>query len=205
MILINIGAGGTLPGPPWVNVDFPYEHPKLSNYVRHDVSVLPLPFANDSADGIIACHCLEHFECLDAVNLLKDFRRILRKNGVCRIVVPDASYFRRVYPEDVADPQANCARLFGAGESLGPLTMTFMSFALFLTECDSAPVHGGARHRQLFTEDSLWCHLVQAGFPPERVRVVGHKQTGEPGHPCAEHVAQLDNRPMFSLRMEAMK
>ncbi len=202
MILLNIGAGGTLPGPPWVNVDFPHHHPEMPNYVRHDAST-PLPFAEGSVDGLIACHFLEHFDCLKAVEILKDFRRVLRKDGVCRIVVPDASYFRKVYPEDAADTVGNLKRLFGPGEDLGPngVGTTFMEFALFL----SAGKYGSERHFQVMTEDALWCEMVQAGFGPGRLHVVGHQRTAEPGHPCAEQVAQLDNRPLYSLRMEAMK
>lgn len=191
MILLNVGAGGTLPGSPWVNIDFPHEHPEMPNYVRHDAST-PLPFADGSVDGLIACHFLEHFDCLKAVDILKDFHRVLRKDGVCRIVVPDASYFRKVYPEDAAG--GNCAKLFGPEEILGATGGTFMNFALFFGE-----------HQQVLTEDSLWCELVNAGFDPDRLYVVGHQQTGEAGHPCSAHVAQLDNRPFFSLRMEAMK
>lgn len=196
MILLNIGAGGTLPDPPWVNVDFPHEHPNMPNYVRHDAST-PLPFA--SADGLIACHFIEHFDCLKAVEILRDFRRVLKPGGVCRIVVPDASYHRKVYPEDVEDPVGNAMRLFG--EPIGSCDWegarhekTFMSFALFWAE-----------HKQLLTEDSLWCELVQAGFEPAAIRVAGHQQTAFPGHYCAADVAMLDNRELFSLRLEAVK
>jgi SAM-dependent methyltransferase len=198
MILLNVGAGGTLPGPPWVNVDFPYEHPDMPNYVRHDVGKTPLPFEDGSVDGLIACHFLEHFDCLQAVEILKDFRRALRKDGVCRIVVPDASYFRKVYPEDIADYAGNVKRLFGEGEGEGPEPLSgntsFMQFALFFVQ-----------HKQALTEDSLWCELVQAGFDSMDVHVIGHQQTTDSSHYCAGQVAQLDNRPLFSLRMEAYK
>lgn len=194
MILLNIGAGGTLPGPPWINLDFPYEHPEMLNYVRHDCSK-PLPFKDGTVDGLIACHFLEHFECLQAVEILKDFHRVLRKDGVCRIVVPDASYHRKVYAQDAADPFGNAIRLFGEPlEGRQGAKKTFMGFALFWSE-----------HKQILTEDSLWCELVEAGFGPERIRVAGHRLAAESGHPCAAQVAQLDNRALFSLRMEAMK
>ncbi len=190
MILLNVGAGGTLPGPPWVNIDFPYEHPEMPNYVRHDAST-PLPFADGSVDGLIACHFIEHFDCLKAVEILRDFHRVLKKDGVCRIVVPDAAYFRRVYPNDIP---SLTKQLFGEGEGVHPGKTTFMATALFFEE-----------HRQTLTADGLWCELVQAGFRPPRLYVVGHQQTGEPGHPWSAQVARLDNRPLFSLRMEAMK
>lgn len=206
MILLNVGAGGTLPRGDWVNVDFPYEHPEMGgNYVRHDVRVQPWPFAGDSVDGLIACHLLEHFDTQDGVDFLRECRRVLKPGGVCRIVVPDASYFRKVYAEDAADPEGNAERLFGeplagrgwshmAGRPARLTHNSFMEFALFWVE-----------HRQLFTEDSLWCEMVAAGFGPDRMYVVGHQQTGEPGHYCAAHVAALDNREKFSLRLEAVK
>lgn len=200
MKLLNLGAGGTLPGHPWVNVDFPYEHPEMGpHYVRHDVSARPWPFEGESADGIIACHLLEHFECLEAVLFLKECLRILKPGGVLRVVVPDASHFRRVYAEDAADPHGNAVRLFGeplSGRELakGVEDKTFMSFALFWAD-----------HKQLLTEDSLWCELVNAGFNPDRIAVTNHKASSEPDHYCATAVAQLDNRELFSLRMEAFK
>ena len=195
MILLNVGAGGTLPRGDWVNIDFPYEHPELgANYVRHDAST-PLPFADGSVDGLIACHFIEHFDCLKAVEILRDFRRVLRPGGVCRIVVPNASYHRKVYPKD---SEESAIRLFGEpllqSKKSGVRDETFMSYALFWED-----------HKQVLTEDGLWCELVQAGFDPSHIYVVGHQQTGEPGHPCSAQVAALDNRALFSLRMEAMK
>ncbi len=209
MILLNIGAGGTLPPRPWVNVDYPHEHNDMENYVRHDAST-PLPFADNYADGLIACHFIEHFECLKAVEILREFYRVLKPGGVCRIVVPDASYHRKVYSEDLADPIGNAMRLFGeplAGRdrakqllTVGRLDQdaTFMSFALFWAD-----------HKQLFTEDSLWCEMVQAGFEPEKIcGPAQHQRTeifGSDSHQIALQVAQLDNRELFSLRMEAVK
>lgn len=198
LILLNIGAGGTLPEIPWVNVDYPHEHNDMPNYVRHDAST-PLPFPDNFADGLIACHFIEHFDCLTAVEILREFYRVLKPGGVCRIVVPDASYHRKVYPEDLADPFGNAMRLFGeplAGRELAKdmRDATFMSFALFWAD-----------HKQLFTEDSLWCELVQAGFESDKITVSAHQKSAYSLHYCAAAVALLDNRELFSLRLEAVK
>lgn len=195
MILLNVGAGGTLPDSPWVNIDYPHEHPEMPNYLRHDAST-PLPYPDNSVDGLTACHFIEHFDCLKAVEILADFRRVLKPAGVCRVVVPDASYFRKVYAEESKDPEGTARRLFGEPFHLMPWARqkTFMDFALFWAE-----------HKQLFTEDSLWCVMVQAGFDPSHIQAVGHQQTSANWRPVAVKVAELDNRELFSLRMEAFK
>lgn len=192
MLLLNLGCGDVRPGPPWINMDS--GGTGRGNYVAHDASQ-PWFFDNGTFDGIFCGHMLEHFESATCVRILKEAHRCLKKDGCFRAVVPDASYFRKVHMEDRADPYGNAVRLYGEQlNSNVPGHPHFMNWALFFDE-----------HRQIFTEDSLWCSLVQAGFGPTRIYKVGHKETGEHGHYCSGILAWLDNRPLFSLRMEAMK
>ena len=188
--LINAGCGGERPGAPWVNIDIRGESCG-DNFVCCDLQQR-WPFDDESIDGVLISHFLEHFDCAEGVAMLREAHRVLKKNGCVRILVPSASYHRKVYGEDVADPHNNAVRLFGE-QIFGPYK-SFMDYALFWPE-----------HKMCFTEDSLWCMLVQAGFQRDTIMLPEHKQTRLSEHPHADILASLDNRILFSLRMEAAK
>jgi len=212
MILLNLGCGDVRPPSPWINVDnladvlddrtygFEIILDRLKgedNYFHMDMRKRDWPWPDNSVDGIASHHCFEHFDAVDLQEVLKECYRILKPGGVLRCSVPDASYFRQVHTED---NHANAVRLFGE-PILHPEYATMMGWALFLYQ----------DHRQVFTEDSLWCTLVnrecpRAGsFAPEDVVRAQFKQTTRPGHYCAEHVAQIERRAEYSLIMEAFK
>ena len=48
-----------------------------------------LPFENNSIDYVYSSHLLEHFSREDALNICKDVFRILKEDGIFRVVVPD--------------------------------------------------------------------------------------------------------------------
>lgn len=56
----------------------------------------PLSFESDSVDYIYFEHALEHFDEVDGFNLLKEMCRVLKQNGVVRVVTPslDTYLFR---------------------------------------------------------------------------------------------------------------
>lgn len=81
----------------WINVDFLRPGRKLDLYwdLRR-----PLPYRDGSVDAIFAEHVLEHMSFDDGVCLLREARRVLRRDGTVRIGVPDldryiASYLGR--------------------------------------------------------------------------------------------------------------
>jgi hypothetical protein len=89
-IKVNFGCGtNRLPG--WTNVDSEVDITK------------PLPYASGQAQFILAEHVVEHTTYHEAVEFFKECRRILRRGGVLRVVVPsveniwkrgNAEYFR---------------------------------------------------------------------------------------------------------------
>jgi predicted SAM-dependent methyltransferase len=88
---LNLGCG-TLPLPGWINID-------LAG-LPVDVSwnlLSPLPFPDDSVDAVFHEHVIEHVPGVDAYNMLKECRRVLRPGGVLRIVCPDATIFMASY------------------------------------------------------------------------------------------------------------
>jgi predicted SAM-dependent methyltransferase len=49
----------------------------------------PLPFKNDSVDHVFTEHCVEHTTPLQGFRFFKECHRILKPNGVLRVIVPD--------------------------------------------------------------------------------------------------------------------
>ncbi len=192
MKFLNLGCGyPRIKGEEWVNLDNLHAHllPGMierdqldfeRNYVNHDLLSGPLPFADGEFDGILASHVIEHMDAQTAVKVMEDCRRVLKSDGQMLVSVPDASYFRKVYPRDV---NANWEELFDVCDVHNP-TPTFFRCALWFNE-----------HLALFTEDVLWAYLVRAGFAPHPLSevTVHHQMLG-----------QL-NRRKFSVEMVGIK
>ena len=90
---VNVGSGGKgLPG--WVNIELHRHHDTtLQLDIRH-----PLPLADNSVARILAEHVVEHIDFRqDIPRVLSDWHRILRPDGVLRIIVPDIKRMIEAY------------------------------------------------------------------------------------------------------------
>jgi glycosyltransferase involved in cell wall biosynthesis/ubiquinone/menaquinone biosynthesis C-methylase UbiE len=100
---LNIGSFVNMlintPDTRWINIDIqPLEQYAGSygyNFLRLDARVLPFP--HNGVDYIVASHFLEHLDRNDALNFLKECYRVLKKDGVMRITVPDAKKIIEYY------------------------------------------------------------------------------------------------------------
>jgi len=101
---MNIDVGGQkhrrdLNGK-WKTLD---SNPNADYY--HDLnSIFPFPFEANSIDNIYTSNTLEHVEPANILNVLKEFHRILKSGGKCRIVVPDVRHAIMLYlnnPEEL--------------------------------------------------------------------------------------------------------
>lgn len=79
---LNLGSG-TFKLDGWENVDLP----------EVDLSVFPWPWADGSADEILASHILEHFDRMTGENFLIQCHRVLVPGGKLHIAVPDMDKF----------------------------------------------------------------------------------------------------------------
>ena len=91
-INLHLGAGKrNIPG--FINVD-------LSNYkhihFKRNVSNLK-NFKTNSVDYIYASHVLEYFDYNEAYKVLKEWKRVLKPNGILRISIPDFNSLLKVY------------------------------------------------------------------------------------------------------------
>jgi predicted SAM-dependent methyltransferase len=89
---LNLGCGNRY-SKFWINIDFNSTTPEVMpcNLLEK------LPFADNSIDVVYSSHFLEHFSKTEGERILAECFRILRPNGILRIVVPDLEYTCREY------------------------------------------------------------------------------------------------------------
>lgn len=110
-IKLNLGCGSVTPEG-WLNVDyavgawcvkipfFPLINKKIRlfhmnwnpNIMRQDLRKR-FPWSTNSVDCIYCSHTLEHFSKSEGQRFLKECCRVLKLNGIIRILVPDLKVF----------------------------------------------------------------------------------------------------------------
>lgn len=200
MKLLNLGCGSTRPlNVEWTNLDdwegggHEIDEP---NFVRHDMRN-PLPFKASSFDGVLLSHVIEHMDCQAGLKLFREVLRVLKPGGCFMVSTPDASYFRKVYPED---QNKNWLRLFDVSDPPNPIP-TWLEAALWFDQ-----------HKVILTEDALWSYFIRAGFEePVNMGFDIRSYSINIQRPLkaneavfSQLVAQL-NRLKFSLIMSALK
>ena len=116
-IFCNFGSGA-FQHPKWLSFDYPGQSKYYKalkgepgkNFSPIDLctSNLRLPFEDNSVELIYCSHTLEHLEEDKAIHFLTECHRILKHNGVFRLVVPDISrlfYFSRLISNQPIEDQ----------------------------------------------------------------------------------------------------
>ena len=107
---LHLGCGWRDFGDDWVHVDGgDYDH------LDHD-DITKLPIDDESADLIYASHVLEYFDREDALVVLREWVRVLKRGGRLRIAVPDFEAITIMYVM-----QKNTINCIPLGSFLGPL------------------------------------------------------------------------------------
>jgi predicted SAM-dependent methyltransferase len=83
---LNIGCGSRY-NPQWVNIDA--DSPQNNNDVLKVDLKKGIPFADESFNLVYHSHFLEHLPKEKADFILQECYRVLRPNGIIRVVVPD--------------------------------------------------------------------------------------------------------------------
>jgi predicted SAM-dependent methyltransferase len=92
--LLNLGCGPRFSSDPaWTNIDF---QSRDSHVIAHDLK-RGIPFGDNTFDVVYHSHVLEHFFRKDALRFLRECRRVLKKGGVLRVVVPDLEGVVKTY------------------------------------------------------------------------------------------------------------
>jgi len=86
----------------WLNVDVldleAYAKAYGYNFQRLDARKLPFP--DNSHDYIVASHFLEHLTVDEGMIFLQECHRVLKRDGILRLAVPDAELLIRKYMEE---------------------------------------------------------------------------------------------------------
>ncbi|MDX1976967.1 MAG: methyltransferase domain-containing protein [Pseudanabaenaceae cyanobacterium bins.68] len=97
MIYLNLGCGNTFDSH-WINLDV---SPSAKEVKKWDVRE-GLPFDNDSIDACYSSHVFEHLNIDEARKLLSECIRVLKPEGIIRLVVPDLEAIAKIYLDRLA-------------------------------------------------------------------------------------------------------
>ncbi len=92
LVMLHLGCGKRyIPG--FVHVDLArFPHIKYRRPIN-DLSI----FKNNSVNLIYSSHAFEYFDRTEAIEVLKEWRRVLKKGGLLRLAVPDFEAIVKVY------------------------------------------------------------------------------------------------------------
>lgn len=111
-VYIHLGCG-PINAHGFINVDVvPYSH---IHYI-HEVENLSI-FSNEYADLIYASHVLEHISYNIVPNVLREWYRVLKRDGILRISVPDFDRLINVYNNEGKDLRAIIGPLMGGQDN----------------------------------------------------------------------------------------
>ena len=220
MIMLNLGAG-LQQRPGWINYDRSrvvlIRRNRLLRWLAAHASRMGfgqmlawpsstrvadltrgIPHATDSVDVIYSSHMLEHVHEAAARALLTECYRVLKPEGILRVVVPDLRLAAQSYLDrDTAffSQPANFPIADAFVESLHlrarPKGGQFERLVRWLLRTDE----GG--HRWMYDGESMCYRIAQAGF--RDVSVCGYREGR-----CQDAV-MMDSRPVDSVHIEATK
>jgi len=90
--LLNLGCGNRFHAA-WENIDFTSSNPLVK---EHNL-VNGIPYQDESVDVLYHSHLLEHFDRKGAKIFMSECFRVLAKNGIIRVVIPDLEVVAKNY------------------------------------------------------------------------------------------------------------
>lgn len=181
MTKINMGCGWRNFGPDWVHIDGgDYAH------LDYKSGVMNLEqFSNDTVDLIYASHVIEYFDRNEVTEVLLEWKRILKPEGILRLAVPDFAVLSKLYLE----------RKLKLGNLLGPLYGRM--------EMDGKYIY----HKTTYDYQSLAYLLDSLGFQDIRLydwRETEHAHFDDHSQAYYPHMDK-DNGTLISLNVECTK
>jgi predicted SAM-dependent methyltransferase len=92
MKYLNLGCGSRF-HPDWVNLDIISNNPCVQTHDLHNST----PYPDQTFDVVYHSHLLEHFHKHEALGFTQECYRVLKPDGVIRVVVPDLEQITRTY------------------------------------------------------------------------------------------------------------
>lgn len=90
--LLNIGCGSAF-HPKWTNIDLVAASPAVQ---AHDIRT-SLPYSNNYFDACYSSHMIEHLTLEEAHQVIAEAFRVLKPQGIFRVVVPDLEVVAKKY------------------------------------------------------------------------------------------------------------
>jgi len=97
-IILDIGSGNN-PEKGCYHIDVRADLPKVDLVM--DVTKEILPFPNDSVDGIIANHVIEHMKWTEIKPVVADWFRVLKKGSFLKIRTPNLEFIAKNYLDGI--------------------------------------------------------------------------------------------------------
>jgi predicted SAM-dependent methyltransferase len=177
---LHLGCGNKDFGEDWIHIDGS-DYPHIE---WHDIT--DLPFEDDTVDLIYASHVFEYFDRQEAVDVLKEWRRVLKKGGILRLAVPDFE---------------TCAKLYVSGEY--PLDRFSSMFYGKWKLSDDLTVY----HKTVYDLESLEKVLLDNDFDCVKLwdwRDTCHSQFDDYSQAYLPHMDK-ENGVLISLNVQAQK
>lgn len=173
-LLLHLGCGFVHKSG-WTNIDLVGS----SADIFWDL-LAPLPFPDDSADGVYHEHVLEHFGLEAGLKVLANCFRVLKPAGILRVVVPDVWRYAESY---VTDPDRKFIHTVRPGHPTALLAFQEIFFR-----------YG---HRMAYDAETLSYVLRRVGFT-----AISERECNETDLP---HPPDNEDRRLESLYVECRK
>jgi len=186
----NIGCGDVGLANGWVNIDFSvYPNVSYAFDCRKN-----LPFADNSAKGLYTEHFFEHLDYVtEAPFFLASCYRSLQKDGVLRIVVPDAEKYLRGYCVEGWD-MLKQTRPLDDNLTDGLMAITYQTKMQLINEV----FRQGGEHKYAWDLETLEVSLKKAGFT--KIYKMSYQHSNDPFMEIDQAMRQYE-----SLYVEAIK
>jgi len=176
---LHLGCGKRNFGESWVHIDgSDYDHIRYHNIEK-------LNFDKGSVYIIYASHVLEYFDREEAVEVLTEWKRVLKDGGILRLAVPDFKSMAELYVKGLYPLQC----------FLGPL------YGKWLMKNDII------YHKTVYDFQSLSEILISVGFKTIQHwdwRKTDHSDIDDFSQAYLPHMDKENGNPM-SLNIEAIK
>ncbi|MCP5404861.1 MAG: methyltransferase domain-containing protein [Pseudomonadaceae bacterium] len=185
---LNLGCGqrpnNKFPRP-WLNVD---REGAVAD-ITWDIADLPQAW-NATFDEVRVSHVLEHFFLAEVPNVLAGWLRVLKPNGVLRVIVPDLDIILKNL-QDGIDAKGRTA--------LSTTETTPVLAQIYGIGYDQASTGTHWRHRMIYNEAMLRSILLQTG---QLTNITRYSKVDDPAYGFG---IVDDSQNIFSLGMKADK
>jgi hypothetical protein len=151
-----------------------------------------LPVPEESCDGVFASHVLEHLTLADFHTAIENTKRILRRGGVFRLIVPDLQLAARTYLGRLDRGETGANHMFLASTMLGEEHprggLGSLAFRWFNT----------SSHRWMWDAPSLKSTLGEHGFTLVRKCEFGDSE--DPMFSLVEDAGRYDSAVAIEAR-----